>query len=109
MIDVLNPEHTESKPLNTTELETHEIATAAPEPAATESNHNLSASTENQPAEQHIVNALPRAEAPSNNQHGAGEQPPAQNSERARARRIRIRRLFAARGRDGLRRAAGVV
>ncbi len=52
MVDVLNPEHTESKPLNTTELEANVTATA-PEADAHPSNHNFSASAENQPAENH--------------------------------------------------------
>lgn len=45
MVDVLNPEHTESKPLNTTELEPTELAAVATEDRASESNHNLAAST----------------------------------------------------------------
>jgi small subunit ribosomal protein S1 len=53
MVDVLNPEQTESKPLNTTELETNVTATDAPKAEAHESNHNFSASAENQPAENH--------------------------------------------------------
>jgi small subunit ribosomal protein S1 len=55
MVDVLNPEHTESKPLNTTELETNPTATAAPETDAHASNHNLSAAAEIQPAEHHAA------------------------------------------------------
>src|SRR5665213_1042291 len=47
MVDVLNPEHTESKTLNTT-LEVNEIATVETQTEAPESNHNLSASAETQ-------------------------------------------------------------
>ena len=55
MVDVLNPEHTESKPLNTTELEAKPTATAAPEADAHATNHNFSAAAENPPAENHAA------------------------------------------------------
>ena len=55
MVDVLNPEHTESKPLNTTELETKPTSTAAPEADAHATNHNFSAAAENPPAENYAA------------------------------------------------------
>ncbi|HWF67001.1 MAG TPA: hypothetical protein VN670_06835, partial [Acidobacteriaceae bacterium] len=57
MVDVLNSEHIESKTLNTTELEAHETATAAPEVDAFETNHNISASAEHPPVEQPYAEA----------------------------------------------------
>lgn len=52
MVDVLNPEHTESKPLNT-ELEPHEVGTVTAEADAPESTHNFSAQAEDQHRRQH--------------------------------------------------------
>jgi small subunit ribosomal protein S1 len=46
MVDVLNPEKTESKPLNT-ELEANAVATVTAEADAPESTHNFSAQAEN--------------------------------------------------------------
>jgi small subunit ribosomal protein S1 len=46
MVDVLNPEHTESKPLNT-QLEANDTATVTAEADAPESTHNFSAAAEN--------------------------------------------------------------
>ena len=64
MVDVLNPEHTESKPLNT-ELEATEIATVAAEADAPESTHNFSASAENQHAEHnHTDNQIAKNRIP---------------------------------------------
>jgi small subunit ribosomal protein S1 len=54
MVNVLNPEHTESKPLNT-ELESNAVATVAAEADAPESTHNFSASAENQHEHRHQV------------------------------------------------------
>jgi small subunit ribosomal protein S1 len=54
MVDVLNSEHTESKPLNTTELEPTQIAAAAPEVHTAEPNRDSSAPTENHAAEDHL-------------------------------------------------------
>jgi small subunit ribosomal protein S1 len=48
MVDVLNSEHTESKPLTTTEIETNETGTA-PAAAASEPNHHDSGSAGNDP------------------------------------------------------------
>ncbi|MEO6964324.1 MAG: S1 RNA-binding domain-containing protein, partial [Acidobacteriaceae bacterium] len=48
MVNVLNPEHTESKTLNTT-LEANEVAAAETQTDASEPNHNISASAETQP------------------------------------------------------------
>ena len=68
MVDVLNPEHTESKTLNTTELEPTELATAAPEAHAPESNHNFSAPTEDHSAPNHAQNGLAERQKPNTRQ-----------------------------------------
>ncbi|MHB8303717.1 MAG: 30S ribosomal protein S1 [Acidobacteriaceae bacterium] len=52
MVDVLNPEHIESNPLNT-ELEANAVATVTAEADAPESTHNFSVSAEDQHARQH--------------------------------------------------------
>lgn len=54
MVDVLNPEHTESKPLNTTELEPTQTAAAESEVHTAEPNHHSSASADNHAAENHV-------------------------------------------------------
>ena len=80
MVDVLNPEHTESKPLNTTELEPTEIAAAATEVDAPESTHNFSASAEDHPASQQTEHSHAEAHQPegiaqqtrNERPHGAG-------------------------------------
>ncbi len=48
MVDVLNPEHTASKTLNTT-LEANEVATLETQTEAPENNHHISAAAETQP------------------------------------------------------------
>lgn len=63
MVDVLNPEHTESKTLNTTELEPTEL-THAPEVDAPESNHSHSVSAESLPADTHASDS-PNVELPT--------------------------------------------
>ncbi|MEO6828418.1 MAG: 30S ribosomal protein S1 [Acidobacteriaceae bacterium] len=73
MVDVLNPEHTESKPLNTTELETNPTANAAPEADAHASNHNLSASAESQTAENETAENQPAESQTAENHATAPE------------------------------------
>ncbi len=80
MVDVLNPEHTESKPLNTTELEANVTATAAQQVDAHASNHNFSASAaENQTAESHA------AEQPAQEQQVSEQQAASHSAEPAHA------------------------
>ena len=65
MVDVLNPEHTASKTLNTT-LEANEVTTLETQNEALENNHHISAVAETQPAEpnsQTSAQAEPTSEA----------------------------------------------
>ena len=65
MVDVLNPEHTASKTLNTT-LEANEVTTLEAQNEAPENNHHISAVAETQPAEpnsQTSAQAEPTSEA----------------------------------------------
>ncbi len=66
MVDVLNPEHTASKTLNTT-LEANEVTTLQTQNQAPENNHHISAAAETQPAEPNSQTSEPtsHAEAPA--------------------------------------------
>ena len=59
MVDVLNPEHTESKTLNTT-LEANEVTAVETQTDAPESNHHFSAAAETQPREQNTDEPSPQ-------------------------------------------------
>jgi small subunit ribosomal protein S1 len=58
MVDVLNPEHTASKTLNTT-LEANEVSTLETQNPAPENNHHISAVAETQPAEPNTQSSVP--------------------------------------------------
>ena len=59
MVDVLNPEHTGSKTLNTT-LEANEVTAVETQTDAPESNHHFSAAAETQPREQNTDEPSPQ-------------------------------------------------
>ena len=97
MVDVLNPEHTASKTLNTT-LEANELTTLETQNEAPENNHHISAAAETQPteqaaAEQHSaaheyaeqIATPPQVETPAEQQHelsaATAEQTPHEHEE----------------------------
>ncbi len=74
MVDVLNPEHTASKTLNTT-LEANELTTLETQTEAPENNHHISAAAETQPTDQqpHELAYAEHVAAPEHVEHPAEE------------------------------------
>ena len=85
MVDVLNPEHTASKTLNTT-LEANEVTTLEAQNEAPENNHHISAAAETQPAEPASQTSEPTSHAevsaPAGEPH-VQNQPDAESQEAA--------------------------